>query len=97
MSHDPPSTHATNNGALPPAEIIDAAFPLENPGSPQLALASDGRLLLSTADLGDRDLDGRESFTGVFLTPDEARRILASLDGAAADAASRLAGKLSKR
>jgi hypothetical protein len=79
------------------ADSADTPSPHEPASSPQLALASDGRLLLSTADLAQRDLTGRETFTAIFLTPTEARHILGRLDSAAAEAASRIAGKLPKR
>lgn len=62
--------------------------------TPQFALASNGRVLMSTADLAGRDLSGREVFIGIYLTLEEQRDVLGFLDNAAADAAARMAAKL---
>jgi hypothetical protein len=91
------SSKASKQPASPSTDSTGAA-PSRKPATPpQIAVASDGRILLSVADLSDCDLTGRETFISVFLTPEEARPVIDRVDGAAADAASRLASKLAKR
>jgi hypothetical protein len=64
---------------------------------PQIAIRADGALLLSTADLGDRDISGREVFTAVVVRPDEEGPVRRRFDDAAALAAAELTAKLPKR
>jgi hypothetical protein len=67
-------------------------LPTHGVGAPRLALRSDGRVLLSTADLEGVDLSSRERWEGVLLSEAEARDVLGrvSFDEAAAKTAGHL-------
>ncbi len=81
------STTAPEPTSLTAGEI--SPFP-----QPQFALASNGRIIVSTAELAGRDLSKREVFIGVYLTLDEQREVMGFLDNAAADAAARITAKV---
>lgn len=68
-----------------------AAFP------PQMAIRMDGAVLLSIEDIGDRDLTGRETFTGIVLRSNEIGPLRSRVNDAAAGAAAEIGSKLSKR
>jgi hypothetical protein len=64
------------------------------PLAPSFALRCDGRVLLSTRDLGDVDLSGRETFTGIVLSEAEAADAFDRLANAFEEAAAHGAGWL---
>jgi hypothetical protein len=65
--------------------------------SPQLAIRVDGAVLLSTEDLTDCDLTGRETFTCIVLRSDELAPFRSRADDAAAAFAAEFGAKLRKR
>jgi hypothetical protein len=64
------------------------------PRAPAFALRCDGRVLLSTRDLGGVDLSGREMFTGIVLSEAEAADAFDRLANAFEEAAAHGAGWL---
>jgi hypothetical protein len=64
------------------------------PPAPSLALLCDGRILLSTRDLGGVDLSGKEMFTGIVLSEAEAADVFDYLAQAFEEAAAHGAGWL---
>lgn len=63
----------------------------------QFATRLDGALLLCTHDLANRDLSGREQWTGIVLTSEEKALVLSRLDDCAQEAAAKIAVKLPKK
>lgn len=64
---------------------------------PLVAARCDGALLVSTIDLTDRDLSGREVETYITLTETEARAMRGRVTDAFGEAAAHLAAALPKR
>ena len=91
------SSKASRQPPSPPTDSTGAAPSRKPATSPVIAVASDCRLLLSIAELSRCDLTGRETFIGVFLTPEEGRPLANRIDDAVADAAARLVSKLATR
>lgn len=89
-SSDPQSTAPSESTS----SAANETTPSPPSPAPQFALASNGRILVSAAELAGRDLSGREVFMGIYLTLEEQRDVLGFLDNAAADAAARMAAKL---
>jgi hypothetical protein len=73
------------------------AEPPTAPLAPPFALRCDGRVLLSTRDLTDVDLSGRETFTGIVLSEAEAADAFDHLANAFEEAAAHGAGWLMRQ
>lgn len=69
----------------------------EEPHVPTLALASDGRVLLSLHYLAGADITGRERWAGIFLTDAEIDDALVAMSDAADDTASHIGGAIIAR
>ncbi|NUQ74462.1 MAG: hypothetical protein HUU21_12975 [Polyangiaceae bacterium] len=69
----------------------------EEPHVPTLALASDGRVLLSLHYLAGADITGRERWAGIFLNDAEIDDALVAMSDAADDTASHIGGAIIAR
>lgn len=67
------------------------------PSPAPLALRCDGAVLLSVHDLDARALEGRETWTGVLLEPNERKTAKHRLDNCAVEIASVIGAKLSPK
>ena len=64
---------------------------------PVLAIRSDGVVLLSTEELGDRDLSGRVLWTAVLLTPEEEGIVRQGAVNTEQEIASKLVARLPRK
>ena len=62
--------------------------------APQLAIAMDGRIVMSVNDLGDVDLAGRERFHGIYLEPEEIPLAVERFDNSGAEIASHIGARI---
>ena len=85
---------ASSSSSLPPYEGEDRTD--EGP-SPQLAIRSDGALLLSTEDLGKLDLSSYTVWTAIVVPADKAAFARERGADAAQEIAAKLAGRLLKK
>lgn len=60
----------------------------------QLAIAMDGRIVMSVNDLGDADLTGRERFYGIYLEPKEIPMAVQGFDDSGAEIASHISSMI---
>jgi hypothetical protein len=89
MSTVPPSGAISND-----LSITTPAHEEEDDDAPHvagIAFRSDGMVLLSTAYLEGANLEGRERWEGILLSPIEAGRVLVAVSDGADDGASRVA------
>jgi hypothetical protein len=91
---EPGPTTSEPERASPPGEDAPNTEPPEPPHIAPLALRSDGKTLLSVSHLQGVDLAGREPWTAVVLTDEEAHRILDRLSDAFDEIAGYAAGHL---
>jgi hypothetical protein len=95
--HAPPAGDQSlaSSSLTPPSSAgVVASHPV---APPQLAIRTDMVVLLSIAELGDRDLSGRTLWTAVELTPDEAAFVHESAINAEQGTAARLIGRFPKK
>ncbi len=95
LPEEGPTSAATDVPHRAPAPLELTAF--DQPVAPQLALRSDGVVLLSTEELKQYDLSSRRRWTGIELTYDEFAEVRRRFAGVAEEAAAHVGGKLQKK